>query len=205
MLSGLAHRRTEATQGVTRRKGRTPFLGSAKQSAVSTPLLALEHLPSTPHTTTRPPARERFCLIPPAPATRPLARRRSFPTSAAQTRLAQATRPSALPRFCLIPLATATRPLEGRRSNPTTMGRATRPLARRRSFPTSAARTRRMAPATRPLARGRSVTTLRQEVLPLALMRSLRTPPARATRPLARRRSNRTPRAAPTRPLAPGR
>src|SRR6266699_4850299 len=189
MLSGLAHRRTEATQGVTRRKGRTPFLGSAKQtavstqrlvgyhflpmwSAVSTPLLALEHLPSTPHTTTRPPARERFCLIPPAPATRPLARRRSFPTSAAQTRLAQATRPSALPRFCLIPLATATRPLEGRRSNPTTMGRATRPLARRRSFPTSAARTRRMAPA---------------------------------TRPLARRRSNRTPRAAPTRPLALGR
>src|SRR6266480_4304237 len=182
MLSGLAHRRTEATQGVTRRKGRTPFLGSAKQtavstqrlvgyhflpmwSAVSTPLLALEHLPSTPHTTTRPPARERFCLIPPAPATRPLARRRSFPTSAAQTRLAQATRPSALPRFCLIPMATATRPL----------------------------------------ARGRSVTTLRQEVLPLALMRSLRTPPARATRPLARRRSNRTPRAAPTRPLALGR
>src|SRR6266705_3076189 len=166
MLSGLAHRRTEATQGVTRRKGRTPFLGSAKQtavstqrlvgyhflpmwSAVSTPLLALEHLPSTPHTTTRPPARERFCLIPPAPATRP--------------------------------------------------------LARRRSFPTSAARTRRMAPATRPLARGRSVTTLRQEVLPLALMRSLRTPPARATRPLARRRSNRTPRAAATRPLALGR
>src|SRR5438067_1339290 len=146
MLSGLAHRRTEATQGVTRRKGRTPFLGSAKQtavstqrlvgyhflpmwSAVSTPLLALEHLPSTPHTTTRPPARERFCLIPPAPATRPLARRRSFPTSAAQTRLAQATRPSALPRLSLTPLATATRPLARWRSLRTPSASATPPSA----------------------------------------------------------------------------